>query len=525
MAGIDKEPLNPEWPHQKRKSSSFAARLFDRTSAAKFFGWMLLFCTLALICDSLDPELLDPTNQKFILLVGGLGAWRYANAVMHYVRGMYFLHWKFPLMRRAVERMGDSALPSHLFMVVTSFRIPTHTTYRVYQALFQEVQRLPVPCTVIASIVEKADEDFIKQILRREVRDLSSIRLVVVRARGTGKRHGLAHAFRALSRQMPLDDAVVGVVDGDTMMLPGCVGNAVKFFAYLPSVGGITTNEFCEVEGGKLVREWHSLRFVQRHINMCSMSLSRRVLTMTGRLSFFRARVMIDPGFIRDVESDFLDHWRLGRFQFLTGDDKSSWFSLMRAGWDTFYVPDSNTVTVEHPPDSNFFRASRQLMFRWYGNSLRQNFRTTKLLGLRQLGVFTMYVLYDQRIAMWTSLLGLAASVIAGLVLGMQFFIAYLFWVLLTRTLATLLFSFTQHPVDPLYPLVLYYNQIVGSLMKVYSLFHLDQQSWTRQKTTLSSTGSSFDVALNRWSSKTMLVSAVSLFLGTVVLLLEITQR
>lgn len=254
------------------------------------------------------------------------------------------------------------------------------------------------------------------------------------------------------------------------------------------------------------------------------MALSRRVLTMTGRLSFFRACVMTDPAFIRDVEADFLQHWRLGRFRFLTGDDKSSWFSLMRAGWDTFYVPDSHTLTVEHPPDSNFLRATRQLMFRWYGNSLRQNFRTTRLLGLRQLGVFTMYVLYDQRVSMWTSLLGLTASVVAALLYGVEFLLVYLFWVLLSRTLVTLLMLFAGHPVDPLYPLALYYNQIVGSAMKVHALFHMDQQSWTRQKTTLDRSDAAFDQALNRWSSKTMQASALALFGGVVALLLTLSQ-
>lgn len=377
---------------------------------------------------------------------------------------------------------------------------------------------------MIASIVEKGDENFIKAIMRDEVRERSDIRLIIVRARGTGKRDGLAHAFRALSRQMPLQNSVVGVVDGDTIMLSGCVERAVKMFALLPSVGGLTTNEYCEVEGGKLVKEWHTMRFVQRHINMCSMALSRRVLTLTGRLSFFRASVMTDPEFIRDVEADFLEHWRLGRFQFLTGDDKSSWFSLMRAGWDTFYVPDSHTLTVEHPPDSNFFRATRQLMFRWYGNSLRQNFRATSLLGWERLGAFTLYVLYDQRLSMWTCLMGLTASVAAALLFGVQYLLVYLFWVLLSRTLVTLLFHFSGHPVDALYPFVLYYNQIVGSIMKVYALFHMDQQSWTRQKTTLSNRGVSFDVRLNRWSSKAMMFSSIAIFLGVVSVLLELTQ-
>ncbi|MDG9780398.1 glycosyltransferase [Metapseudomonas otitidis] len=490
----------------------------------KLIGWTCLFALVALASEMVAPEYLDPAHHKFIFIIGAIGIWRYSNAAIHFLRGMYFLHWKFPRMRKQVEAMGDEALPDHLFMVVTSFRIPTTTTFKVYRSVFQEVQRLGVPCTVIASIVEKGDENFIKAIMRDEVRERSDIRLIIVRARGTGKRDGLAHAFRALSRQMPLQNSVVGVVDGDTIMLPGCVERAVKMFALLPSVGGLTTNEYCEVEGGKLVKEWHTMRFVQRHINMCSMALSRRVLTLTGRLSFFRASVMIDPEFIRDVEADFLEHWRLGRFQFLTGDDKSSWFSLMRAGWDTFYVPDSHTLTVEHPPDSNFFRATRQLMFRWYGNSLRQNFRATSLLGRERLGAFTLYVLYDQRLSMWTCLMGLTASVAAALLFGVQYLLVYLFWVLLSRTLVTLLFHFSGHPVDALYPFVLYYNQIVGSIMKVYALFHMDQQSWTRQKTTLSNRGVSFDVRLNRWSSKAMMFSSIAIFLGVVSVLLELTH-
>lgn len=490
----------------------------------KLIGWTCLFALVALASEMVAPEYLDPAHHKFIFIIGAIGIWRYSNAAIHFLRGMYFLHWKFPRMRKQIEAMGDEALPDHLFMVVTSFRIPTTTTFKVYRSVFQEVQRLGVPCTVIASIVEKGDENFIKAIMRDEVRERSDIRLIIVRARGTGKRDGLAHAFRALSRQMPLQNSVVGVVDGDTIMLPGCVERAVKMFALLPSVGGLTTNEYCEVEGGKLVKEWHTMRFVQRHINMCSMALSRRVLTLTGRLSFFRASVMTDPEFIRDVEADFLEHWRLGRFQFLTGDDKSSWFSLMRAGWDTFYVPDSHTLTVEHPPDSNFFRATRQLMFRWYGNSLRQNFRATSLLGWERLGAFTLYVLYDQRLSMWTCLMGLTASVAAALLFGVQYLLVYLFWVLLSRTLVTLLFHFSGHPVDALYPFVLYYNQIVGSIMKVYALFHMDQQSWTRQKTTLSNRGVSFDVRLNRWSSKAMMFSSIAIFLGVVSVLLELTQ-
>lgn len=491
--------------------------------ARRFMAWMLLFGAIALMADSVDARYLDPDHKKFIFLLGVIGTWRYGNAIMHYLRGMYFLYWRFPRMRRAVERLGDRALPSEVFMVVTSFRIPTHTTFKVYRSVFQEVERLERPVTIIASIVEKADEVFIKDILRQTCRHPDRIKLLIVRARGTGKRDGLAHAFRALSRQMPAEDAVVGVVDGDTLMLPGCVANAIKFFSYLPNVGGLTTNEYCEVEGSELMRQWHALRFAQRHVNMCSMALSQRVLTMTGRLSFFRATVLTDPDFIRDVEADHLEHWRLGRFQFLTGDDKSSWFSLMRAGWDTFYVPDSLTLTVEHPPEPRFLKATRQLMYRWYGNSLRQNFRTTRLLGRRQLGLFTMYVLYDQRVSMWTCLLGLSASLVASLLFGAQYLLLYLLWILISRTIATLLYGLSGHAINPLYPLVLYYNQIAGSAMKVYSMFHMDQQSWTRQKTKLAG-GGNLDAALNALSSKAMLVASVGIFAGAVAGLIYLSH-
>lgn len=488
----------------------------------KFAGWLGLFALIALASSMIDPSYFDPNHHTFIFFIGAFGIWRYSNAFTHYLRGLYFLHWRFPRVRRAVNKMGDAALPSHMYMVVTSFRIPCETTYKVYRSLFEELQRLPVPSTVIASIVEKADEDFIKQIMKDHITDRDDVNLVIVRARGTGKRDGLAHAFRALSRSMPVDDAVVGVVDGDTLMLPGCIERAATMFAYFPNVGGLTTNEFCSVEGGKMLTVWHTMRFVQRHINMCSMALSKRVLTLTGRLSFFRASIMTDPEFVRDVEEDFLEHWRLGRFQFLTGDDKSSWFSLMRSGWDTYYVPDSSTLTVEHPPNKNFFRASLQLMHRWYGNSLRQNFRATKELGSWRLGLFASYVLYDQRVSMWTCLIGLVGSFLAGLVFGMQYFLVYMFWILLSRSVVTILFVLSGHPVSPLYPFVLYYNQIIGSIMKIYAMFHMDKQSWTRQKTTFDHQ-TSFDQTLNYWTSKTMLMASISIFLSVIFTLLELS--
>jgi len=88
----------------------------------------------------------------------------------------------------------------------------------------------------------------------------------------------------------------------------------------------------------------------------------------------------------------------------------------------------------------------------------------------------------------------------------------------------TCLFVFSGHKVDPTYPLALYYNQVVGSVMKVYTMFHMDKQSWTRQKTKLDTGSADFDKQLNLWSSKAILFSSISIFFGVVALLIDFSR-
>ena len=186
---------------------------------------------------------------------------------------------------------------------------------------------------------------------------------------------GLAQGFRAISRDAPPGDAVVAVIDGDTLLTDGLIRKTVPFFKMLPRMGALTTDEECHVQGSPIMREWHDLRFAQRQILMSSMGLSRRVLTLTGRMSLFRAAIVTQPDFIRLMEDDHLDHWRFGRLKFLTGDDKSSWYWLLKNGWEMLYVPDVAIQTWEHPPARHFLPASTQLMRRWFGNMLRTNER------------------------------------------------------------------------------------------------------------------------------------------------------
>lgn len=475
-------------------------------------GWLFYVSLLMLIALALPNTLFDPDSKDFLFLIGAVGIWRYSMGATHFVRGMLFLYVVYPRLRRKVRKLGQAAAPSHVYLMVTSFRIEALTTAQVYSSVIREAIDCGYPTTVVCSLVEMSDELLIKS-LWAKYNPPERVSLDFVRIAGTGKRDGLAFGFRAISRHLPDENAVVAVIDGDTVLGEGVVRKTVPWFKLFGNVGGLTTNEFCEVRGGYVMSEWHKLRFAQRHINMCSMALSKRVLTMTGRMSMFRASVVTNPEFIADVESDSLYHWRLGRFRFLTGDDKSSWFSLMRLGYDTFYVPDANINTVEHPPEKSFFKASRKLMYRWYGNNLRQNSRALGL-GMRRLGLFTSVVLFDQRVSMWTSLLGLTVALIASFKFGGQFILAYLLWIGITRLILTIMLLCSGHKIGPAYPLILYYNQIVGALMKIYVFFRLDRQSWTRQPTALKRDLASFQQWFNTWSSRTMTFSAASIFVA-----------
>ena len=480
-------------------------------------GWLAFLSALMLLALAVPAARFDPGSGQFLLFIGAIGIWRYSLGILHFLRGMLFLYWVFPRLRRKARALGDAAMPSRVYLMITSFRIEAETTAAVYRAAFREAAASGLPTTVVASLVELGDEQLVRSLWGR-MQMPDNCHLKIVRIPGTGKRDGLAQGFRAISRDLPPEDAVVAVIDGDTVIDAGIVRATAPYFALLPKVGGLTTDEFCEVRGSYVMSQWHKLRFAQRHINMCSMALSRRVLTMTGRMSLFRASVVTRPEFIHDVQHDELNHWRLGRFRFLTGDDKSSWFSLMRQGWDTFYVPDAAIRTVEHPPDKSFWVASRKLMFRWYGNSLRQNSRATQL-GPGRLGWFTYYVLWDQRVSMWTCLLGLSVALVASLKFGEGVLLAYLLWIGLSRLFLTLLLPFSGHRIGPAFPLILYYNQIVGSLMKINVFFRLDQQSWTRQDTALQRDLSPYQRWFNRWSSRVMTFSAASLFAAIVITL------
>jgi len=445
---------------------------------------LLYVAAVAAFAAELPAEAYGMIGGGFIGTVGILAIWRYGWGLLHFVRALVYRMRVFPHMREVADTLMTQEAP-HAYLLVTTFRIDSAVTTRVYKAAFEAALAAPGKVTVVASIVETADQRLVKALFRSLCSNQDKVDLVVVRIAGTGKRDALAYGFRAIARRCPSRDDVVAVIDGDSIVPRDLIQKCAGFFLNDPQVGALTTDELSEVRGSRIFQEWYALRFAQRHTLMSSMGLSERVLTLTGRMAMFRASIVSEPDFIQQVELDYIDHWRLGRFKFLTGDDKSSWFWLLRNGYKMIYVPDVVVLTVEDPPSDNFVSAAAMLMVRWFGNMLRTNSRALAL-GPKRIGLFTWWAILDQRMSMWTSLVGFAVAMIATFFVNGYAFLLYALWILTSRYLLTLSLLASRPRVSVFYPFLLYFNQIFGSLMKVHILFRLDRQKWTRQKTTSS---------------------------------------
>jgi len=184
----------------------------------------------------------------------------------------------------------------------------------------------------------------------------------------------------------------------------------------------------------------------------------------------------------------------------------------LKTGWEMPYVPDVQIITIEDPPHANFFTGASMLMMRWFGNMLRTNQRALKL-SRQRLGTFVWWCLIDQRLSMWTSLFGLSAALLGSTLYSSNILLVYIFWILLTRFIQTLMLLSAREQISALYPFLLYFNQIYGSLVKIYMLSHLNRQKWTRQKTSLRLGHSALQMLTQRlFSNITLAASFLVLF-------------
>ena len=439
--------------------------------------WLILYLLAvpALALQAADV-LAQPGARELVVPLGLVAAWRFGSGAVQLGRALYYRGVLFPRWRRAADQLGDAGAASQVYILIATYRIRAETTARVYQAAIAEAVRYGRPATVVAAIVELGDQRLIKRVFQ-QMRPPAEIRLAFVRRPATGRRHQVARSLRAISRMRPPADAAVVLMDGATLLTPGSLARSLPFLRLMPDVDAIATDEACIV-ANPIMQAWHSLCLAQRHQMMSSMAPSRRPLAVGGRMSIHRAEVATDPGFIDLLENDRLDHGR-ARFALLAGEDNAVWCGLPRQGRRMLYLPDVSVGTIEPGPAKGLLPTTAGLMLDRFGSALPGSPRAIAL-GPRRIGVFAWWCLIDRRLSMWVPLLGAVVALLFALGKSVLFLYAYLLWVAATRLIQALLLLTARPTISGLYPLLIYFGQVHGALVKACALLRVDRQRRTR---------------------------------------------
>jgi mannuronan synthase len=401
-------------------------------------------------------------------VLGLLGIWRYGWWMNHFLRAKVFGNITYPKKRAQAEALWNSGWrPKHIHVQMTTFREHRAISEAVLRGLCQQIREAGVPATLWLGSSELNDEMKIANHLKVIAKDLD-VTLRIVRQNQPGKRVAIALILRAMSRAGVGGNDMVVFMDGDFVMHPGCLRKCFPLFALDPELHALTTDEGVVVHGPWWMQSWLNMRFAQRRIAMQSHALSNRVLTLTGRMSVFRAQHIVEEDFIRLQEADFLNHWLWGTFRFLSGDDKSTWYALLSKGVRMTYVPDASGTTIE-VVDGNGWTRMEENLRRWSGNMLRNGQRAIKL-GPGRMPFF-----------IWTTLFSPMLAGAEALRLGPIYVVQYILYLAITRMLLSLaLFSYSDE-VDMNYVWILPVNQKLNAQVKVYMLWRLSKQRWANR--------------------------------------------
>jgi mannuronan synthase len=449
-----------------------------RLRARDLYG-LLLYIALAIVLSLAVPAgTVRGMEGRVLFAVGAIAVWRWLWWLTHALRAAWYRFHLFPALRKRADDLWDAGYrPRVVHFMVTTFLEKRETTEQVFASILEECRSVGVLARVYVGTGHPSDERAIGEVVARRGHS-RALEVVIVRQNRSGKRAAIGLTLRAISRGGADDADPVVFMDGDCVLEQGFLRKCLPLFAAYPRLDALTTAERPIVHGPRWLESWLELRFAQRHLTMQSHSVSGKVLTLTGRCSVFRARDVLREDFIRTVEADSLDHWLWGRIPFLSGDDKSTWFSLLKkpGGSTMIYVPDAIAYTVEHVEGNGVARMRFNLL-RWSGNLLRNGARAIAL-GPRQVGAFIWWCIVDQRIAMWTGLVGPIACLLNLFAGHGGFVVAYAAWILWTRLLvAAPLWLFTGRIV-PSFPLFMYANQVCNSVIKIYLLFRPATQRW-----------------------------------------------
>ncbi len=464
-----------------------AATSGDSVGKAKPIAWLYALCvygSLVVWCLLLiGAEDVRTVPYAALMTMGLIGFWRYAWLSLHAMRALTYIRGHFPLYRQAAEAHKHSLslneYPSVGF-IVPCYKMPPVVFRRVFSFLLAEAYSYPRAVTIIAAVTTQEEASWIHTLFSHYAKHKLTLRCDVFLQTGTGKRDAMADALTRMKQYGPVDRVIL--MDGDTVILPGTLEKLVGFFETQPDLGAITVDNrpLC-IKNHRLIQAWYSLRMIQRHWLMASMSVSKRLLVLTGRFSMFRGSLAFEEGFLQAIASDSLHHWRHGRLTMLTGDDKSTWFYTLKQGWSMLYIPDVACLSLEDPVSPHFLINARLLMTRWFGNMLRHS-DPALALGPKHMPFFVWWCLLDQRLSPWTTLIGPTSALFLSMIYHTTLISFYLLWVLISRTIWAVILTLVRGPFHPYFPALLFFGQVYGAVIKIHTTFRLHRQRWTRQR-------------------------------------------
>lgn len=452
-------------------------------------------------------------KNETIITLGIFAIWRYSWMSNNFIRSLIYGWYVYPRLQRNAYAIDKAKkYPERIFFVIPSYCEEPWVSVECFQSLLSEMASVPCSATIIVATGSDQDDAVISATYASHPAQ-NKVELVLQR-QSKGKRIAMGHALRAVARRYEDDhNSVTVFMDGDSYLEPNTLRRVLPFFAAYKRLGAVTTNELAYINTrSNWYKEWFNLKFGQRHVLFQSHSLSRKVLTLTGRFSAFRTAAVVDEKFIRQIENDVLTHWLHGRFRFLMGDDKSSWFHLLEQGWEMRYLPDVVVYSLESR-DADFLEISVSLPYRWYGNTLRNNTRALAL-GPRRIGLFIWWAILDQRINMWTALVGIVGALILAVTKSFVYFYFYISWALLIRIVQMFFIALRGHPVGFRTIPLMFYNQWVGALIKLRAYFNLADQKWTKGGKTQTASQDRIPVP-HRFASalsRAIFIASVSLF-------------
>jgi len=455
-------------------------RRFGQESAYKsLVKPAIAYFTLSMVLLYISLPYMHHVHKSIIIGAAFIGSWRYSLMLINYVRAYIYAKKTYPAYLQAIKNLPLAKRhPEHLYLIIPSYKEDAWVTTEVFQSLFSALNQLKCSATIVVSTGSPQEDSVIRNVY--EAHPSKDSISIILQRQSQGKRVAMGHMLRAVAKDVNrhnYQDTLTVFMDGDTYLPPDSLEKSLPFFALDKNLGAVTTNEIAYINSkSNWYKEWFNLKFAQRHVLFQSQSLSKRVMTLTGRFSIFRTSAIISEDFISTIEHDIIIDPSYGKFRFLMGDDKSSWYHLMKNNYNMLYLPDILVYPLESR-DAAFLQVSRLLPYRWYGNTLRNNRRAR---SLKNQPLFIRYLLIDQLVLMWTSLVGVTAAILLTIFVSSVYLPLYFSWIILVRLIQMGVFVCFRHRVSMLTLPLMLYTQWVGAYIKIKSYFHLADQKWSK---------------------------------------------